>query len=225
MPPIEPSNSEARCICLLLLDTSDSMKDKPIRALNEGLTLLETQLKENLLTRARVEVGILTFGSGGVNMAKNFTSVADFIAPVLTTGGGTPMAQAIETGLDTLRQRKDQYAKGGIPCYTPWVFLMTDGQPTDMENWPSALRRVKEATSEDVSRKRKADFVFFAIGVGENADMQLLSALTPRCLHIDQVDFRELFLWISESLDRIAESRPGDQVTTPPVGFGSPVTS
>ena len=42
-------NPEPRCPCVLLLDTSSSMRGAPIEALNEGLRVFKTDLMHDAL--------------------------------------------------------------------------------------------------------------------------------------------------------------------------------
>ena len=74
---------------------------KRISELNEGLGTFEEELRQDLLASRRVEVGIVTFGDGGVNKIQDFVTAAQFTAPSLSAGGNTPMGRAIDIALDT----------------------------------------------------------------------------------------------------------------------------
>ena len=117
--------------------------------------------------------------------------------------------------LDLVDSRKSEYKKNGISYYQPWVFLITDGAPTD--EWKAAAERVR---SEMTARR----LMFFAVGV-RNADMDVLTRITPRALKLDGLRFNDLFLWLSQSQKRVSGSKPGDQTALPPLDFGAPVTA
>lgn len=195
------TNPEPRCPVVLLLDTSGSMQGEPIRELNAGIVTFKDELIADELAAKRVEVAIISFGP--VQVASDFTTADQFIPPTLGAGGDTPIGAAITYGLDMLENRKASYRSNGIMFYRPWVFLITDGAPTD--SWHSAAALVKEG---ETAKK----FAFFAVGV-EGARMDVLSQLSARePLKLQGLKFRSLFQWLSNSMKAVSRSQPGEQV-------------
>lgn len=204
-------NPEPRCPCLLLLDVSGSMGGEPIAQLNAGLATFQNELASDQLAMKRVEVGIVTFGP--VRTELPFQSASNFYPPNLSAQGDTPMGEAIQQGLEMVRQRKDEYRTNGISYYRPWVFLITDGAPTD--NWQSAAAAVREGEASKA-------FAFFAIGV-KGANMEILKQISARePLMLDGLRFSSLFSWLSSSLRSVSRSTPGTEVPLqPPSGWAS----
>lgn len=194
-------NPEPRCPVVLLLDTSGSMGGRPIDELNAGLQSFRDELNQDELAASRVEVAIVTFGP--VAVETDFVTAHQFAAPHLSAGGATPMGEAVEHAVAMLRQRKDTYRQNGINYYRPWIFLITDGSPTD------SVARATELIANGEERK---EFMLYAVGV-EGADLGALKALSVRApLKLKGLAFRELFSWLSSSLSSVSHSQTTDQV-------------
>ena len=177
------------------------MQGRPISELNEGLVQLHDEVMADALAAKRIELAIVSFGP--VQIESEFRTVDSFTPPKLSAGGDTPMGAAIEVGLEMLARRKEAYRQNGIPFYRPWVFLITDGGPTD--HWQTAARVVHEGEEQ-----RK--FMFFAVGV-EGANMQTLAQIATRePLKLQGLRFRDLFKWLSNSLVYMSRSTPGQEI-------------
>ncbi len=231
-------NPEPRCPCVLLLDTSGSMNDvkqvsqqlspvqkilsepfasrtaRPIDELNAGLLAFREELMADELAVKRVEISLVTFGP--VRRLTDFQTPDLFRAPKLDANGDTPMGQAIEKAVEIVRERKTAYRQNGVSYYRPWIFLISDGEPTDDCRRAAELVRAGEQTRA---------FAFFAVGV-EDANFDILNRIAVRHpLKLSGLRFREMFVWLSSSLSAVSRSGPGDDVAlenpTAPDGWAS----
>jgi uncharacterized protein YegL len=180
-------------------------------------------MRADRLAALRVEVAIIPFGgtvrpidvrsdtSTAFDAAQPFVTVDGFDPPILTAGGDTPMGAAVRQGLQLLRERKEIYKQNSVDYFRPWIFLLTDGKPTD--EWLTGSLQLRE-------EEARKGVIFFAVGV-EGADLQILSQLSGQRppLRLKGLAFGELFQWLSKSLSVVAHSRPGEQAPLPPVGW------
>lgn len=206
-PELEPLgedmflNCERRCPVVLLLDTSASMRPN-IDLVNDGLRLLRGDLMTDSLASQRVEIAIVTFGP--VRLIQDFVTVDRWMPPRLFANGGTPMGEALDFALRQIRIRKGAYREAGISYYRPWIWLVTDGAPTD--HWTTAL----SGLHDEVDR---GGLEMFTVGT-DNADFDVLREIgRPRpTVMLREAKYREMFVWLSQSLKPVSKSLPGSEL-------------
>ncbi len=207
-------NPEPRCPCVLLLDTSGSMQGAPIETLNAGISAFRTDLGRDPLAARRVEVAVVSFNSK-VDVVQPFVTVDQFVPPRLSAKGMTRMGTAINQALDLIETRKATYRAHGVFYYRPWIFMITDGEPQGESDDIVEQAAVRVRGSEDEKR-----VAFFAVGV-EQANMQKLAQISARQpVKLKGLNFADMFLWLSASMQAISHSRVNDQVALPPPGWG-----
>jgi uncharacterized protein YegL len=187
-------NRQPRCACVLVLDTSGSMSGTPIDKLNEGLQVFAQELHADPLAKMRVEVALVNFPPV---KPTTFCSAGDFSPPILSANGATPLGEAVSLALSLIETRKGDYRDHGIEYYRPWIFILTDGEPTDA--WKAAAASARQAMAD-----RRV--VVFAVGVpGAKFDiLEQFSTKPP--LHLKDLKFRDMFVWLTASLRAVAGS-------------------
>ena len=206
-------NRERRCPVILLVDTSASMSGDPIEQLNRGLSAFKEDALRDTQASLSIEVAIVTFG-GQVKTVQDFVGIQTFQPHPLETQGATPMGEALVMAMDLVEKRKQSYKDSEIRYFRPWIFLITDGAPTD--DWQAAAQRLREEEAQN-------RFLFFAVGV-EGANFDVLSQISPSNrppVSLKGLDFREMFVWLSGSMKRISNSKSGEMLSLPPIdGWG-----
>jgi uncharacterized protein YegL len=112
------------------------------------------------------------------------------------------MGTALTRAVELVAERKQFYKEQGLHYFRPWIFLITDGGPTDA--WKTAAEKVHQG-------ERDKAFAFFAVGV-EGANFDVLRQISVRQpLHLQELRFRDLFLWLSQSQRQVSQSSPGEE--------------
>ena len=216
--PLPSTNpGERHVAAVLVVDTSGSMNGAPINELNQGLKEFGIALDGDSHARGCADVCVISFNSN-VQTEQSFRPATSYEAPVLTANGLTAMNEAIETALDAIQARKDDYKANGISYYRPWLFLLTDGAPTDTDNESSARSRLQRAIGDQ-------KVVFMPMAIGEDADVAKLQSYYPNdatakpVLKATASNFKEAFVWLSNSLSQISRSDPATtkEIQTPPI--------
>jgi len=206
-------NPEPRCPCVLLLDTSGSMQGAPLDAMLAGLEAFRFDLAVDPLAARRVEIAVVAFDNR-IRVVQDFVPPDRFDIPFLNAEGMTHVGAAIEKALDMVEERKARYRAYDVAYYRPWIFLVTDGEPQGEA--PDAVQKAVDRLRDAEQRKQVA---FFAVGV-ENANMEALAKISVRQpLRLKGLDFREMFVWLSRSMQSVAHSRPDETVKLAPTGW------
>lgn len=194
-------NANERTPCVLVLDCSGSMRGEPIKQLNAGLSALEKELKEDIDASSRVQILIIkAAGADEVKIESDWTDAMNFTAPIMEAGGLTPLGKAMDVALQKIEEQKCLYDSCGITSKRPWIFLISDGEPTDY-GWEKVAELCRYA-----QKNKKA--VIHAIGT-QGANLEKLakfSVLPPK--RLTGLKFTEFFLWLSRSVSCVSKATP-----------------
>ena len=143
-------NANERTPCVLVLDCSGSMRGEPIKQLNAGLKALENELKDDIDASSRVQLLIIkAFGKDEVETTSDWVDAMNFTAPVMEAGGLTPLGKAMELALQKIEEQKCLYDSCGITSKRPWIFLISDGEPTDYD-WEIVAKKCRDAQNANL---------------------------------------------------------------------------
>ena len=172
---------EPHLACVLLLDTSGSMSGEPIKSLNQAINDFKQKTSMDDLAQKRVDIAIIQFDDHA-RIVQDFTPISQMEPINLDAGGCTAMGEGINLAIDKVKERNRFYASLGTPCFKPWIFMITDGAPTD--DITSAIQRIQQEESKGSHGKLK----FFALGV-PGYDKDTLFKLTKRVMALSDTDF------------------------------------
>jgi len=227
---VNEENPNPRLACVLALDTSSSMSEveggqSRIEALNDGFELFCREVAGDEIACKRVEVAVITFGMSA-RVATDFTEARDLHPQRFSANGSTPMGAALNLAADEFTRQKAAYKAADLNYFRPWLFVITDGQPTDGQVFESAAQRICEMEAANGVN-------VFAIGVGDSADLNQLAKFSKMRapMRLKGLSFQEFFLWLSASMATASRSKEpsrdaegnatsSEQVALPPPGWG-----
>ncbi len=205
-------NTSQRLPCVIVVDGSTSMDGKAITNLNSGLKTLEQELKKDDIASMRVQLLVIRIGGlDDAEVITDWTDAIDFSAPEIDANGTTPLGKGISLGLRKIEEQKKNYKANQIPYNRPWLFIITDGSPTDQ--WHVHAERAKKAESSN-------KVVIFPIGT-EDANFEVLNNFSVRdALMLKDLDFQELFVWLSKSVSIGSQSELNTETQLPALSWG-----
>lgn len=202
--------SKARPLPVIVLaDTSGSMAaDGKIDALNLAVKEMIDAFSEQDSAQAELHLAIITFGQEA-KLHQPLTPATEMSWSSLSPTGRTPMGAAFELAREMIEDRKQLPSR----AYRPTLVLVSDGIPTD--EWEAALQALQSS-----ERAGKAER--FAMGIGEEADREMLSQFLsePDGQVFEAHEARQIqqfFRWVTMSVSqRLHSTTPNQSVYISP---------
>lgn len=200
----------------LLLDCSGSMSGEPIEAVRQGVKMLLSELKGDPQALETAYLSVITFDSKARQVVP-LTELIQFHEPQLNAGGSTALGGALTLLMDCIKKEVRKSTETQKGDWRPLVFIMTDGQPTDMNEFDRAANELKSVKTANI----------IACAAGADADTTCLKQITECVLMMNTVtpgDMAKFFAWVSSSIKMSSKSldaKPGAniQLPPPPQGF------
>ena len=204
----------------ILADTSGSMRGEKINELNLALREMLTALNEADDIRGKFQLSVIAFG-GEVRLVQPLEDITGLSLSELTAAGNTPMGQAFETVQEMIEDREIVTSR----AYTPTIVLISDGIPTDCSE--EMYRRKNYFDWEPLkslhSGERSAKFQRLALGIGDDADTEMLKAFidnpeVPVIKTKDASGIAKFFRWVTMStVARMHSVNPNETAVVAPL--------
>ena len=184
--------SARRLPVYILLDTSGSMMGEPVHSVNVGLQAMLSTLRQDPYALESVHLSIITFDVEA-RVFLPLTPLEQVRITDVEVKGATFMGAALNLLVECIDRdvrKTNADAKGD---WRPLVFLMTDGSPSDIEDYRQAISEVKKRNLGSV----------IACAAGPKAKTQYLMELTDHVVKMDTMDsaaFSGFFKWVSASV-------------------------
>jgi uncharacterized protein YegL len=170
------------------------MRGEPIAAVKVGLETMVASLRTDPFALESVHISIITFDKE-IKQIMPLTELESMQIPDIQTpeSGPTHLGAALKLlcqKVDTEVQLSTPDRKGD---WTPLLFIMTDGKPSDIQLYNQMLPEVKKRHFGGI----------IACAAGAKADTKPLEMLTSQVYSLDTTDsatFRQFFKWVSASV-------------------------
>ena len=213
------ASTNRRVACILVLDTSGSMSGRPITDLNSAFGGIQQALQSiDVQTRACLEFCVIEYNTQPRMLTNGFQTIDQLQVPEMQAGGLTNMHAAIKMAYEEGKRKTNAFNTLGYPCFMPWIFLMTDGMPTDggtpIGGGGTDGSEIIAFVQEKIQNKRIS---FYGVGTGDY-DREFMKKLCQGAVlfEADTKDFASLFNWIARSAAVLSASKPGQQVNVAP---------
>lgn len=180
----------------LVLDTSGSMSGEPIQAVENGMQMLVSGLRQEPQALESAFLSVITFDSNAQQVVP-LTDLASFQMPSLTASGTTALGEALSLVTNCAKNEVNKSTPIKKGDWRPLVFLMTDGVPTD--EWQKGLADFQSARWG----------VVVCCAAGQDVDTSILKQISECVVQLDVADSKTLaafFKWVSSSISTSSKS-------------------
>lgn len=177
----------------LVLDCSESMAGEAIKAIEDGVGMMISQLRSDPYALETAWLCVITFNYQA-KVHVPLTDVTGFVLPRLVLGSGTALGAAISLLEQRIKADVVKTTAERRGDWKPVIFILTDGEPTD--DWQAKADRFKREYTD-----RGATVV--AIACGEDASTRNLRRLTDQVIlarDMEAFTLKGLFRWVSASV-------------------------
>ncbi|WP_348827662.1 VWA domain-containing protein [Halomonas sp. RT37] len=186
----------------LLIDSSGSMRGEPIESVNVGISAMLSALRQDPYALETVHISIITFDNQVKELVPLQALETAHIDDIeLPRSGATHLGEGLHFVCDRIARdvrTSTDHQKGD---FRPMLFVMTDGSPSDLMAFNSAVERLKGVEFAQI----------IACAAGPKARTQELKRFATQTVsleHMDSSSFANYFQWVSAS---IAASASGQQ--------------
>jgi len=195
----------------LLLDCSGSMVGEPIEAVKQGVKALLSELRSDPQALETAYLSVITFDSSARQIIP-LTELMLFKEPDITAGGATALGGALNVLIDCINTEVRKSTETQKGDWRPLVFILTDGSPTDIEEFNRAAKKLSMVKTANI----------IACAAGSNANTSYLKQITESVLMMNTLsagDMAQFFAWVSGSIkmsSKSVDAAPGAPIELPP---------
>lgn len=128
---------------IFMVDVSGSMRGQRIAMVNNALESIFSELRQRDDLHAVIKVSIMTFAEKAQWVTPNPIRLEDYVMMKLTT---VPWITCYAPAFDELSRvlRRERFLVPSLgEYYAPLILFVTDGEPTDFDEYPGALSRLR----------------------------------------------------------------------------------
>ena len=195
----------------LLLDCSGSMVGEPIEAVKQGVKALLSELHGDPQALETAYLSVITFDSSARQIIP-LTELMLFKEPDIQAGGATALGGALNVLIDCIKTEVHKSTETQKGDWRPLVFILTDGSPTDIEEFNKAAKLLTTVKTANI----------IACAAGSSANTSYLKQITENVLMMNTLsagDMAQFFAWVSGSIKMSSKSidaAPGAAIELPP---------